>query len=178
MAAISNDMIPDATGTVAANDSGQYFTFMLAGEEYGVNILSVVEIRGLEKTTPLPNAPAFVKGVINLRGVIVPVIDLRERFGLATAEHNATTVVIMLQVIVNDSKRIVGVVVDGVSDVYSINQTDIKPKPEMCTTIGQEYIVGLANIKEENAQDKLVILLDANKLLDMSEMQKAINQGE
>lgn len=148
----------------------QFFTFMLADEEYGIDILSVLEIRRLEHTTALPSAPAFIKGVINLRGTIISVMDLRMRFGIDSIPYGASTVVVVLQVDMNAQKREIGIIVDAVSDVYKIAKEDIKEKPDFCQTKGQEYISGLVNVSQGN-KDKLIILLDVNKLLSLAELQ-------
>ena len=108
----------------------QYLTFSLAGEEYGIDILKVQEIRGWAPVTKVPNAPAFVRGVMNLRGAIVPVIDLRLRFGLEAIEYTKTTVVIVVMVQGATGNRVIGAVVDGVSDVLNLQAADIQPAPD------------------------------------------------
>src|SRR5882672_7883397 len=110
----------------AAADKQQFLSFQLGAEEYGIDILRVQEIRAYEKATRMPNTPAYIKGVINLRGVIVPVIDLRMKFGLDSAEYNEMTVVVVL----NLAHRTVGIVVDSVSDVLALAAGDIRPAPE------------------------------------------------
>lgn len=148
-----------------AVDSGvtdQYLTFIVSGEEYGVDILCVQEIRGWESATPLPNAPDHIKGVINLRGTIVPVIDLRTCFGLELVDYSPLTVVIVLKVKSANGSRTVGIVVDAVSDVYTLNQKDMKPAPDIGDSIATEFIRGLANI-----DNKMVILLDMDRLLKL-----------
>jgi len=139
----------------------QYLTFMLFGEEYGVDILTVQELRGWEDTTPIPNTPAYVLGVINLRGVVVPVIDLRSRFGLENIEYGPTTVVIIVKVLSAGKERILGMVVDAVSEVYDISKEDMQPPPEMEGAISIDFVTGLATI-----DNKMVILLDINKLVN------------
>lgn len=139
----------------------QYLTFFLDGEEYGVDILGVQEIRGWEKTTILPNSPSYIKGVINLRGTIVPITDLRERFCLESKEYGPLTVVIVLNIFDSRSnKKVVGIVVDAVSDVYDISSSKIKSSPEIEQQVSGEFIEGLFNIDE-----KMLILLDINRLL-------------
>ncbi|GGI78033.1 chemotaxis protein CheW [Shewanella hanedai] len=140
--------------------SQQYLTFIMASEEYGVDILSVQEIRGWEATTIIPNSPSHVKGVINLRGTIVPIIDLRQRFGIETLEYGATTVVIVVKVAISSDHKIIGIVVDAVSDVFSVNNTDVRSAPDFGDDTDLGFIKGLTN-----AQEKMVILLDINKLL-------------
>ena len=139
----------------------QYLTFMLSGEEYGVDILTVQELRGWEDTTPIPNTPSFVLGVINLRGVVVPIVDLRDRFGLERMEYGPTTVVIIVKVEAAGKERVLGIVVDAVSEVYDINKDDMQPPPDMEGSISIDFVTGLATM-----EDKMVILLDINKLVN------------
>jgi len=139
----------------------QYLTFMLSGEEYGVDILTVQELRGWEDTTPIPNTPSFVLGVINLRGVVVPIVDLRDRFGLERMEYGPTTVVIIVKVLASGKERVLGIVVDAVSEVYDINSADMQPPPDMDGSISIDFVTGLATM-----DDKMVILLDINKLVN------------
>ncbi|MFN7673376.1 MAG: chemotaxis protein CheW, partial [Betaproteobacteria bacterium] len=114
-----------------AMPAGEYLTFRLGTEEYGIDILKVQEIRGYEQPTRIAGAPAFLKGVVNLRGVIVPIVDLRIKFGLGSAEYNSFTVVIIL----NIAKKIVGVVVDQVSDVVALASKDIRPAPSFSEAV-------------------------------------------
>ena len=111
--------------------SEQFLTFIMAGEEYGVDILTVQEIRGWESVTPIPNSPQHVKGVINLRGTIVPIIDLRLRFGLENVSYGPMTVVIVMKVVGVRGKRVMGIVVDAVSDVYSLSMQDMRGAPDL-----------------------------------------------
>ncbi len=141
-------------------ETDQYLTFIMAEEEYGVDILSVQEIRGWESVTPIPNSPPHVKGVINLRGVIVPIIDLRQRFGLSHAEYGPLTVVIVLKVESTAGERIMGIVVDAVSDVYDLSVNDMREPPDLGDHVNTSYIKGLANV-----DGNMVILLDINELL-------------
>jgi len=138
----------------------QYLTFMLAGEEYGVDILTVQELRGWEKTTPIPNSPSYVRGVINLRGIVVPIVDLRARFELEHIDYGPTTVVVIVKVKNGEHERILGVVVDAVSEVYNISENDLQPPPDMQGSISIDYVKGLATL-----ENKMVILLDINKLV-------------
>jgi purine-binding chemotaxis protein CheW len=144
----------------AETDTSQYLTFMLSGEEYGVDILRVQEIKGWDSATKIPNTPSFVKGVINLRGTIVPVIDLRERFNLECREYGPTTVVIVLKVIGGSGDRIMGVVVDAVSDVYNVRNDSVRPAPEISGVIDTDFVRGLATVDE-----KMVIVLDIDHLI-------------
>lgn len=147
------------------NDAGgagrEFLTFLLGDAEYGIDILKVQEIRGYESATPIANAPAFIKGVINLRGNIVPIIDLRIKFNLGSVEYNALTVVIILNV----SDRVIGVVVDGVSDVLSLKSADIKPPPEFGAAFNSEYLIGLGT-----GGERMLILVDIEKLMTSREL--------
>ncbi len=140
------------------NSNAQLLTFMINGEEYGVPILSVQEIRGWTLPTPLPNAPPHVHGVTNLRGTIVPIIDLRSRLGLDSFEPGPTTVIIVVRVQGEGKDRIIGLVVDAVSDVYSIREEDRKPAPDFGP--GQEaYTSGLVTM-----EDKILIILNLERI--------------
>ena len=144
-----------------SQDEQQYLTFIMAGEEYGVDILAVQEIRGWEESTIIPNSPDYIKGVINLRGTIVPIMDLRRRFGLPTVEYSPVTVVIILKV-EHPAERVMGIVVDAVSDVYAISQSDRRKAPELTEDNNSVFIEGLVNVNE-----KMVILLDVESLLSV-----------
>jgi len=151
------DNDPEAAAT---GESRQVLTFVLGGETYGVDILRVQEIRGWSPVTMIPRAPAHVLGVLNLRGAIVPIVDLRMRFGLERAEYTAITVIIVMSVITPAGRRNVGVVVDGVSDVAEFNCAEIKPAPELGARAATDYILGLASITEH-----MVVLLDIDRLI-------------
>ncbi len=142
--------------TLAQATSGEYLTFRLGAEEYGIDILKVQEIRSYEAPTRIPNAPPFIKGVVNLRGVIVPIIDLRMSMGCAAAEFDAFTVVIVLTV----GGRVVGAVADSVSDVLALSQEMIRPAPEMVSAIRESVITGIASV-----QDRMLILMDIEALM-------------
>lgn len=139
----------------------QYLTFTLAGEDYGVNILNVEEIRGLDTWTRIPNAPDFVRGVVNIRGSIVPVIDLRERFELDAQSYAADSVIIVLHGETESGNRIIGVVADSVSDVYDAQKTQVGATPEFGNGVNTEFIGGLAT-----AGNKMVMLLEVGKLIN------------
>ncbi|WP_408057963.1 chemotaxis protein CheW [Undibacterium flavidum] len=139
----------------------QFLAFTLGDEEYGLALLQVQELREYEKVTQIANAPAFLKGVINLRGIIVPIMDLRIKLNLANITYNELTVVIIL----NIRGRTVGMVVDSVSDVISLNLRDMKPAPEMGTTVGTDYLTGLGIIDE-----RMIILVDIERMLSSSEI--------
>ena len=126
----------DITGSVEAGAAGdQYLTFFCDNEEYGVDILRVQEIRGWSKATAIPNTPEYMRGVINIRGTIVPIIDLRMRLNLEVADYDRTTVVIVLRIEVGGRDRIVGIVVDGVSDVYNLLDSQMKPSPALAIPV-------------------------------------------
>lgn len=145
---------------MVAQDEQQYLTFIMAGEEYGVDILAVQEIRGWEQSTVIPNSPDYIKGVINLRGTIVPIMDLRARFGLPGVEYSPVTVVIILKVEGHHGERVMGIVVDAVSDVYTIAESTTRRAPELGEDNNSMFIKGLVNVN-----DKMVILLDVSSLL-------------
>lgn len=136
--------------------AGEYLTFVLGAEEYAIDILKVQEIRGYETPTTIANAPAFIKGVINLRGAIVPIVDLRLKFGVGHAEYTAFTVVIILNV----AGRIVGIVVDGVSDVIALSAGQIRPAPEFSAAVDTRYLQGLATVDE-----RMLIVMDIERLM-------------
>ncbi|KVE43114.1 chemotaxis protein CheW [Burkholderia sp. BDU5] len=147
-------------GHDAARDAQEFVTFRLGAEEYGIDILRVQEIRSYEEPTRIANAPAFIKGVINLRGVIVPIVDLRLKFALDSAEYNTSTVVIVLNV----AARTVGVVVDAVSDVLQLAAADRRPPPEFGASIDTGFITDLGSIAGEDG-DRMLILLDIERLI-------------
>ena len=151
----------------------QYLTFLLAGEEYGVDILRVQEIKGWDSVTSIPNTPKYIRGVINLRGTIVPIIDLRLRFSLEQLEYGPTTVVIMLKVMSDEKhSRTMGIVVDGVSDVYNMPNDQIKPSPDFGTVMETDFVKGLATVNE-----KMVIILEIDNILNAKDL-NAVTSGE
>jgi purine-binding chemotaxis protein CheW len=139
----------------------EFLAFTLGQEEYGIDILKVQEIRGYETVTRIANAPEFIKGVINLRGIIVPVVDMRIKFHLGEPVYDQFTVVIIL----NIGGRIVGMVVDSVSDVTTLSSEQIKPAPEMGTAFNTDYLIGLGTLDE-----RMLILMDIDKLMSSPEM--------
>ncbi len=156
------------TDLTRANESEkrEFLTFMLAGEEYGVDILRVQEIKGWDEVTNIPNTPEYIRGVINLRGTIVPIIDMRLRFRLENKKYDATTVVVVLRVKNENGKdRTMGVVVDGVSDVYNVPLRDIKPSPDFGMAVDTEFVNGLATV-----DDKMVIVLNIDHMLNADEL--------
>lgn len=156
------------TGLGVAVNADQYLTFMVADEEYGVDILRVQEIKGWDRVTPIPNTPPYVRGVINLRGTIVPIIDLRLRFNLDQIDYGPTTVVIVLKVEVSDRDRIMGIVVDAVSDVYAVPAVELRPAPDFGGNVSVEFVRGLATVDE-----KMVIILNIDELLDTGNIEVA-----
>lgn len=139
----------------------EYLTFRLGQEEYGIDILKVQEIRGYEQPTRIANAPVFIKGVVNLRGTIVPIVDMRIKFNCSEAEYNSFTVVIIL----NLHNRIVGIVVDSVSDVMELDMSTMRPAPDIDSSIDNSCILGLGSVAE-----RMLILLDIEKLMGGLEM--------
>ncbi len=142
--------------------SSEFLAFRLGQEEYGVDILKVQEIRGYESVTRIANAPESIKGVINLRGTIVPIIDMRIKFNLGTPTYDQFTVVIVLNV----ANRVVGVVVDSVSDVTSLLPEQIRSAPQMGTTLNTDYLIGLGTM-----DDRMLILIDIDKMLASEDME-------
>ena len=140
----------------------EFLSFRLGAEEYGIEILKVQEIRGWEQPTAIANTPAFIKGVINLRGIIVPIVDLRLKFNLGEAKYDEFTVVIILSV----ANRVVGAVVDAVSDVLSLSPAQIRPAPEFSASLETQFITGLGTIDE-----RMLILLDIERLMTSRDMQ-------
>jgi len=142
-------------------DGKEFLAFTLGQEEYGIDILRVQEIRGYEPVTRIANAPDFIKGVVNLRGIIVPVVDMRIKFDLGTPTYDQFTVVIIL----NIAGRVMGMVVDSVSDVTTLAPEQVKPAPEMGTGFDSDYLIGLGTLNE-----RMLILVDIDKLMSSSEM--------
>jgi purine-binding chemotaxis protein CheW len=156
-AAVSNDR----NNSDNQANSGEYLTFVLGDESYGLEILKVQEIRGYDAVTKIANTPDFIKGVVNLRGLIVPIVDLRIKFNLGKVEYNEFTVVIIL----NLNGRVVGIVVDGVSDVMNLQQSQVRDVPDIVTSIDTKYITGLATV-----EDKMFILVEIERLMNSEEM--------
>lgn len=140
----------------------QFLSFTLGHEEYGVNILRVQEIRSWEPVSRIPNVPGYEKGVVNLRGAIVPIIDLRERFNLSCTEYTSLTVVVVLQAEFSGKPRTMGVVVDAVSDVVDVDKDSIQRAPDFGTKVNTLFINGLASVNE-----RMLMLLDVEKLLKL-----------
>ncbi len=151
----------------------EYLTFILQGEEYGVDILCVQEIRVWSSVTELPNKPSYIKGVINLRGVIIPIIDLRLRFGQPVLDYNEQTVTIILRQQSKSSSMVVGIVVDAVSEVYKFTSQSIRKAPAFGSNIDSCFLKGLATVDE-----KLIILLDSDSLLNEDDLYRSENHND
>lgn len=153
-------------GVATASDEDQvaseYLTFTLGNEEYAIDILKVQEIRGYEQPTLIANSPPFIKGVINLRGIIVPIVDLRIKFNLGKVEYTPFTVVIILNVV----GRVIGAVVDSVSDVFSLTRSQIRPAPDFSGSFDTKYILGLATM-----DTRMMIVTDIERLMTSADME-------
>jgi purine-binding chemotaxis protein CheW len=157
-----NDLsVTDYLETDALTNGAQWLTFVLDGQEYGVDIQRVQEIKTWTQTTSLPNSPSHIRGVINIRGAIVPIVDLRKRFSLEEIPYTKTTVVLVLTVERDDKERIVGVVVDAVSDVCDANEDQLRPAPDIGVAGDTQFIQGIMTIN-----DQMVIILDVDRLLN------------
>lgn len=154
-----------AEENAASEGGGEYLSFRLGAEEYGIHILSVQEIRGYEPSTRIVNAPPYVLGVLNLRGVIVPILDMRIKFGITNVVYDSQTVTIVL----NIGDRVVGMVVDAVSDVVALKAGEIRPAPEFSGNVATENVIGLAALQQGNTQ-RMLILLDIQKLMTSADM--------
>jgi len=153
------EAVADPSGLAAG--SSQFLTFLLGAEQYGVEILRVQEIRGYSAVTPIPNTPAFIRGVINLRGTVVPVVDLRAKFSMEATEYNKFTVIIVVTVGV----KVIGLVVDAVSDVLDIPASEIRKAPDLGARVDTRFISGMATIG-----DRMTVLLDMERLLSDDEV--------
>jgi purine-binding chemotaxis protein CheW len=157
----SAEVVSNVSSPSVKNAAGEYLTFVLGEEEYGLEILKVQEIRGYDSVTQIANTPDFIKGVVNLRGKIVPIVDLRIKFHLGKVVYDEFTVVIIL----NFGGRVVGIVVDGVSDVMALKEDQIRDVPSLVTSIDTKYIVGLATVEQ-----RMLILVDIEQLMSSQEM--------
>ncbi len=152
----------ELTGKATDSSAREYLTFTLGNEAYGLDILKVQEIRGYDTVTQIANTPDYLKGVINLRGVIVPIVDMRIKFHLGKVAYNEFTVVIILNV----AAKVVGMVVDGVSDVVTLAGEQIKPPPEFGASFDAQYINGIGTV-----ENQMLILVDIEKLMSSAELQ-------
>ena len=148
-------------GQAVTSGGRELLTFTLGSEEHGIDILKVQEIRGYDAVTTIANSPEFIKGVINLRGIIVPIIDMRIKFNLGNVTYNQLTVVIILNV----ANRVVGIVVDGVSDVITLTAEQLKPAPEFSSSLDTQYITGLGTV-----DDRMIIVMDIERLMTSRDM--------
>ncbi|WP_286239179.1 chemotaxis protein CheW [Neptuniibacter halophilus] len=146
-------------------DGQQYLSFLLDNEEYGIDILRVQELRGWTPVTHIPDMPEYLKGVLNLRGAIIPVIDLRQRFGLKRLEYGPTTVVIVIKVDSGSCERVMGIVVDAVAETYTLSADQIQPAPQIGGVINTEFITGLVA-----QEDKMIVLMDIDELMNSDEL--------
>ena len=158
MHATTNDPTSAAS---AATKALEFLAFTLGQEEYGIDIQKVQELRGYDAVTRIANAPEHIKGVVNLRGIIVPIIDMRIKFNLGAPTYDQFTVVIILNV----ASRVMGMVVDSVSDVITLSAEQIRPAPEMGAVLDTDYLIGLGTL-----DDRMLILVDIDKLMSSSEM--------
>lgn len=154
-----NQVVGEGKTTMAS--AREYLTFRLGQEEYGIDILKVQEIRGYEKPTRIANVPEFIRGVVNLRGTIVPIVDMRLKFNCEKAEYNGFTVVIIL----NLYSRVVGIVVDSVSDVMELTSEQVRPAPDLDASLDSSSVLGLGSVN-----DRMLILLDIEKLMASVDM--------
>lgn len=155
-------------GQTQKGEARQFLTFTVESEEYGVDIMTVREIKGWTETTRLPNAPEFMRGVMNLRGLIIPIFDLRTRFRRGLTDATAKHVVIILAV----GERNIGVLVDAVSDILDVGADQIKPAPASSTQVDEAYISGLISL-----EDRMVVILNVNNLFDMQHVEKAMQHA-
>ncbi len=150
---------------IASSDQRQFLTFTLQDEEFGIEILRVQEIKGFTRVTPIPNVPSCIKGVLNLRGTVVPIIDLRSKFEMPEIEYGPFTVIIVVTV----GRKIMGLVVDAVSDVLNVGEKDFESTPDLGIGIDTSFITGMAK-----SGDKLITLLNIEKLLETEQTTPAI----
>ena len=164
-ATTTNNPTPTAAGVMPpgalAAQPLEFLAFTLGQEEYGVDIQKVQELRGYDAVTRIANAPEHIKGVVNLRGIIVPIIDMRIKFNLGTPTYDQFTVVIIL----NIASRVMGMVVDSVSDVITLSPEQVKPAPEMGAVLDADYLIGLGTL-----DDRMLILVDLEKLMTSEDM--------
>jgi len=153
-------------GDLQSNAEGQqYLSFLLDDEEYGIDILRVQELRGWTSVTRVPDMPDYLKGVLNLRGAIIPVVDLRQRFGLPVIKYGPTTVVIVIRVLSGSTERVMGIIVDAVAETYTFEIDQIQPAPQIGGGVKTDYITGLMAHGE-----KMIILMDIDELMNSEEL--------
>lgn len=152
------------------NREGKYLTFSLAGEEYGIVILKVKEIIGLIPITPVPQTPNYIKGVINLRGKVIPIVDLRLKFGIEAIDYSERTCIIVVEIISGSNKISMGIVVDSVSEVLNIKEAEIEDTPDFGSRLETSYILGMAKINKS-----VKILLDIDKVMTGDEIKQIVS---
>ncbi|MBW1721922.1 MAG: purine-binding chemotaxis protein CheW [Deltaproteobacteria bacterium] len=160
----------EGLSSALADKEGKYLTFTLDEEAYGIGILKIKEIIGMMPTTPVPQTPEFIKGVINLRGKVIPVIDLRLRFGLEPVEYTERTCIIVVETTGDSGDVMIGIVVDSVSEVLNIKNEDIEETPNFGTKLNTEYILGMAKM-----EGGVKILLDIDRVVKVDEISQALN---
>jgi purine-binding chemotaxis protein CheW len=156
--------IMDHAVNIIADREGKYLTFSLAGEEYGISILKVKEIIGMMAVTPVPQTPEYINGVINLRGKVIPVVNLRLKFSMASMEYTERTCIIVVEIVANGRKIAMGIVVDSVSEVLNIKAGEIEDTPSFGTSLNTDYILGMAK-----SGQGVKILLDIDKVMNDEE---------
>lgn len=159
-------------GTAVEKQDGKHLVFLLGGASYGIPILTVLDINGLMEITPIPKTPEFIKGVINLRGKVIPVMDLRLKFGMPEKEYDKQTCIIIVNVFVNGKDKQIGVLVDTVSEVFDIPLTEIEAPPEYGANAEEGFINGIGKVK-----GKLVVLLNIEKVLHSDEIIKLLDKN-
>ena len=158
--------VVEGRSPAGADREGKYLTFSLADEEYGIGILKIKEIIGMMAVTHVPQTPPFVKGVINLRGKVIPVVDLRCRFGMSSIDYDDRTCIIVVEIGVNGVNVVIGIVVDSVSEVLNIKKEEIEDTPTFGTKLNTDYILGMAKM-----DGRVKILLDIDKVLGADELE-------
>jgi len=159
------------TGAPTVERGGKYLTFSLAGQDYGISILEIREIIGMMPITAIPRAPQFVRGVINLRGKVIPIVDFRLKFGMAAGEQTEKTCIIVVSVHGIRSEILIGLVVDSVSEVMNIKESDVEDAPTLGTDMDTDFILGMAKVDHG-----VKILLDINRVLNVDEMTRLETQ--
>jgi purine-binding chemotaxis protein CheW len=163
---VRTDTVAPASNSEGRHDQNQYLTFVLGRETFAIGILGIKEILEYEAPTDVPMMPAFVRGVVNLRGMVVPVIDLCARFGRPSAPVTKKTCVVIVETRANEESQILGIVVDAVNEVLEIPHTEIEPAPSFGSSVRTDFIAGMGKVR-----DKFVVILDANRVLSLDEME-------
>ncbi|MFD3303780.1 chemotaxis protein CheW [Alteromonas macleodii] len=166
-------MEPQIDTQIETESVEQYLSFKLGEEFYGINILRVQEIKGWEETTSIPNTPGFIKGVINLRGTVIPILDLRLKFNMKWNEYDKKTVVIVTKIKSEDTEKIMGIVVDSVSDTQNIKLSEISEAPDLGVSINTDYIKGITSVGEN-----MLVILDIDRLINHGVLDSALAQTE